>query len=1050
MNNDHPDTTKFRTAQAVPSRVIRLVWEAVRGRRAQALTVLVLTGLAVGIATAAPWYVFASGEHLTEQYLADATPAQRILHLTGVRGTADAAGHREVPAAEIVKVGEQAIGTDHDPAVISLSYQGSAFFESSAKGWMLYRDGMCEHVVVEGACPARPGETMISRDLGTRFKIGLGSRIVMKVEGSPSAADLRITGFYRPADSGDLWWSEVWDHGSDVLDPFFVTADTIRALPQGLPRTTVDLVLRPGAYTDGLAGRVRGLKSPSDWQLGGHTSAGEIPGLIGDSMSQVSAGVVAATGRFVLLAWFALLVVVRHTVSDRRPDLALVKLRGVRRWRMLVATTGQTVLVMLAGAAGGAVLGWGVVRLMIGPVVHEDLLHQSIVQSAMLFGGVLVAALALAWFSEIRSLRADVVQLLRSVPPRTRRRAVDLAELIAALLLALGIWQLSTVSFLRTGSATATLVPGLLAIAVGLLASRFVLWLAGAAGRLAMRGGRLAIALAGLAAKRRPTMRWVITLLVVAVAGLTTALGETVRASDAVDARAQQQLGAARVLTVSAKSRSDLRHAVDQADPTGTRAVAVSYLPVAVGFTKGLLAADLTRFGHVADWRAEYAPAPAAPPAPGSEPVTLADGPLTLAADLDKKAHPVGEVFTVRNGDAGPVGLDFEKPTVKVTLPIYFDASVVSGDGVKFTLTWGPLTPGEHAYEVPVSGCASGCRLTALTMWAKKDGVRVFPQWGTQVRLASLSQGGTPILTPAQLGERTRWSGAGLTTSLGLQIDGSPQGMTVTVPPFCIEGGGKGDCDLRIIQARPGLTAYTAGNIVRDGRNLGTQLDVRSGEKIPVDIAGSRPVLPRLGKTGALVDLRDFDDVVGPTLADERFEVWLADAGDDALVQRLRDAGLTVRTDRTTAQLRDHLQAQGPGAVRRYQLTVFALGVLIAAFAVALAAAVDRRTRADELIALRRQGLRRRIVRGVIFLDYGVPLGIAVVAGLAAAAVAAWLPLPAPSIFSDSWRVLAPPDGLSWPQFGLATAAVGAIMAATLILVARRLTGSALRAEARR
>jgi hypothetical protein len=53
-------------------------------------------------------------------------------------------------------------------------------------------------------------------------------------------------------------------------------------------------------------------------------------------------------------------------------------------------------------------------------------------------------------------------------------------------------------------------------------------------------------------------------------------------------------------------------------------------------------------------------------------------------------------------------------------------------------------------------------------------------------------------------------------------------------------------------------------------------------------------------------------------------------------------------------------------------------------------------------------------------------------------------------VFSDSWQVLPPPDGLSWTQFGLAGAVVGATMAATLMLVARRLSGSTLRAEARR
>jgi putative ABC transport system permease protein len=1029
--------------------VIRLVWEAVWGRRAQALTVLVLTALAVGIATAAPWYVFASGEHLTQQFMASATPAQRILHLTGERPAADAAGQREVAPQDLVRLAEKAIGPDHEPAITSLGVQGPAFFESSAKGWELARSDMCDHVVVEGACPTKPSETMISRDLGSRFRLGIGGRIVMKMDNGQDAADLRVTGFYRPSDPGDLWWAGIWDHDSRVLDPFFVTPETIRLLPQTFPATTVDIVLRPGAYTNGLSGRISALKGPADWTLGGSSSVGAIPGQVADSLEQVSAGVVASTGRFVLLAWFALLVVVRHTVSDRRPDLALVKLRGVRRWRMLLATTGQTVWVMLAGAIGGAALAWLAVRLLIGPVVQKDNLHQSIVQSAMLFGGVLLAALALAWFSEMRSLRTDVIELLRTVPPRVRRRAVDIVELLAALLLALGIWQLSTVDFLRGGSATAALIPGLLAIAVGLLASRFVLWLAGAAGRVAMRGGRLAIALAGLAAKRRPTMRWVITLLVVAVAGLTTTLGETVRADRAVTARSELQLGAARVLSVSAPSRGALLQAVRQADPAGTRAMAVSYLPVDVGFSKGLLAVDMARLSAVADWRPEYGPMPPAPATPPSVPIAIANGPMTLTAAFDGKGHGSGAAFTTEQRPDGNL-IRFLEPPKQITVPVFFDATLVSAIGTYAMVSWGPMTVGRHDYTATVSGCEKGCRLAYLALRAEHQATGDTPQWGTRVELASLSQGSHALITPAQFGERTQWSGMGLADSLGLQMSGTPQGMTVTVPPDCRSDANRGTCDLRILRARDPLKAYAAGNVQRNGRNLATELLVRSGDRTPIAIAGTAPVLPRLGGSGALVDLPDFDNVAGATLADERFEVWLAGPSDDALVQRLRDNGLTINSDRTQAQLRDDLQRQGPGAVRRFQLVVFALGVLIAAFAVALAAAVDRRTRASELIALRRQGLARRAVRSVVLLDYGVPLGIAVVAGLAAGAASAWLPLPAPAVFSDGWKVITPPDGLSWSQFGLAAAAVGVIMVATLILVARRLTGSALRPEARR
>ncbi|NUO61073.1 MAG: FtsX-like permease family protein [Hamadaea sp.] len=1028
--------------------MIRLLWDAVWGRRAQALTVGVLTALAVGTAAAAPWYVFASAEQLAARIVAGASTEQRMLHVSASARTADLPNGR-VPVDKVMKVVEKATGKDHTPPITGLRLTGPILRPGAgAKGALVARAGGCEHAVVEGACPAAAGQILISDGVARSLSLAVGDKFAMKIDNSSEVAELTVVGLYRPVRADDRYWSGVWDHDSRVIDPFLTAPVTFDRLPTARPMTTVDLELGLGAYTPGLGGRLSALDAgESSWTMDWVSSAGEVPGVINTVQNEMSAGIVAATGRFVLLAWFALLVVVRQTVGARRTDLALVKLRGVRRWRVWTATMGQTVGVMLGGAVLGAAAGYAWVRAVIGPVVWPDDLDLAMTQSAELFGGVLVAALALAWLSELRSLRSPVVELLRNVPPRVRGRAVDAAELVIVTLLAVGVWQLTTVEALRSGSVTATMVPALLAIAVGLLAARFVLWLSGRAGAAAMRSGRLTVAVAGLSARRRPTLRWVVTLLVVAVAGLTTAMGDMVRGEQAVTARAEQELGADRVLRVDGVSRKNLLDAVRDIDPAGTRGMAVSYFPSTVGFSPQLLAVDTARLAAVADWRPEYGALPRTPSGV-DDPIRVADGALRLTASFDRKVYALGDrtqPVKSENPDFPPFDQPVPPPT-EITGDVFAQVALVSATGTRTLARFGPLQEGRHDYQTTVSECAGGCRLMWLGLSAARDGSsQAAVSWGTRVSVHAVQQDGRALLDAARLGDRQHWTGSSNTRVLGPILDGSADGMTLTAPPGCDDPNhSRGTCEMRAYPAEPALAAVTTGLVGRNGRNNRAQLELSGTDPADVDISGSAAKLPRFPEDGAIVDLADFDRVVGVSVANEQLEVWLADAGDEAFVAALKQHGVNVQSSSTVDAARGALNRQGPAGVRRFQLGVFGLGVLISAVALLLLASVERRTRAGELAALRRQGLNARMVRRISLLGYAVPTTVAVVAGLAAAAATAWLPVPKPEVFSDGWKVLSPPDGLSTIPFALTALAAAALLAAVLVYAARRLARQAL------
>ncbi|WP_157545854.1 FtsX-like permease family protein [Hamadaea tsunoensis] len=1016
--------------------MIRLVWEALRGRRAQAATVFALTGLAVGTAAAAPWYVFATAEQLTGRYVADAPVAERVVHLRGERTSGDGpVDPHDVRARVDAIVGGHAgpvwAGRELTGKVINAG-TAAAGDDAPVPTRLLSRDGVCDQVVVQGACPAGPDQAMITTAFARERGMAVGDFLSFKPEDHQVLGRYRITGIYRPAADTDAYWAGVWAHPDTELDPVFTTAEGIAAVPSVTPVTIVDLWLTPGAYADGLGPRLRDSAGTADgWKLTVDTAVGEVPVRAAKAAGTVSAAVVGATGRFVLLAWFALLVVVRHTVTDRRHDLALVKLRGVRRWRTWTLTLGQAFATMLSGALAGTALGVAGVWLLVGPVRRPDDLALALPQSAALFGGVLAAALLLAWFSELRSLRSPVVELLRYVPPRARRRAADIAEIIVALLLGIAVWQLSAGN--RGGSVAATMVPALVAIAAGLIAARFVLWLAGAAGRGAMRTGSLAIALAGLTVRRRPTLRWVVTLIVVAVAGLATAAGEMMRADATARVRAEQQLGADRVLSVGAPSRSALLAAVRQADPDGRYAMAVSAFPHATGFSAGLIAVDSSRLANVAAWLPGYGPRPAAADAPDPG-VIVPDGPVTLDASFDPRTRPDG--LLMKPGENPSVLGTPIPPPSHVDADVYVRLDLVGPAGEPFSVAWGPLASGRETYAAKVEGCGGGCRFVDLALFTKHAGGFVQAPWGTQVVLHGLAAAGKPLFPAAAFTDRTAWSAPAATGAQALEIAATASGLALTVPPGC---GPRGACPLSVLRPAAPLAAVVAGPVGRSGRNATPVLKLSGSGGIPVEVAGRAPALPRVGADGALVDLAQLDAALPSTAPGEQMEVWLAAGAPNSLVDSLRQAGLQIRGERTVGAIQHGLLDQAPARIRQFQLGVFALGVLIAAVALLLAAGVERADRARELSALRVQGLRLREVRRSGILGYAVPAFIGIVGGMIAAAAVGWLPATSPPLFADDWKVLSPPSGATAAGLWLAAGAAAIVVAAALAYSARRL-----------
>jgi len=226
------------------------------------------------------------------------------------------------------------------------------------------------------------------------------------------------------------------------------------------------------------------------------------------------------------------------------------------------------------------------------------------------------------------------------------------------------------------------------------------------------------------------------------------------------------------------------------------------------------------------------------------------------------------------------------------------------------------------------------------------------------------------------------------------------------------------------------VPVVATGGLASDG-----SLESLDGSPVPATVVTPVAMLPRLGASGVLVDLEYLErtDLFAPRR--DQGEVWLGPAAPADAAERLRKAGLAVSgVTGVEASLRA-LGRQGTTLALQFHLAAALFGIALALGGLGLVATVDRRRRAEDLSALRRQGLSRRAVDQAALWGYLSIVLIAAVAGLLAAGVA-WLVsgdhLP---VFTDSLDAVRPPR---WPGATvlLPWAGAGAVMVVGSVVAA--------------
>jgi hypothetical protein len=504
----------------------------------------------------------------------------------------------------------------------------------------------------------------------------------------------------------------------------------------------------------------------------------------------------------------------------------------------------------------------------------------------------------------------------------------------------------------------------------------------------------------------------VFALLVVAVALLTTAVGGWSASANARDERSTHETGADRVLTVQARSRAHLLAAVRAADPTGRGAMAV--VRGQVGPAVVVLAVDSARLAAVTAWPDRYgAPGPAGVAAllrpPTAESIRVPDGAVTLAV--------------AASGGGGE--------------PVYVQVRLQTTGGAERLLRLGPVGAARGTIAGRAEGCgADGCRLVGFaTIGEDKSGRAARPSDGRQVTIFGLDGATGPILSGPELADVARWrAGVGIRTA-GPRIGTDAGGLSVTATDPS-QAGMEPSTEVYAVDAPVPLPIVRTGDPPRI-ESGDRRLALFGGALVPVRWEAATRTMPRVPGIGYLVDLEYADRVADGSGLGDVPQVWVAAGAPADLAQRLTDQGLTIVDDETTASVADRLDREGPPAALRFQVVAGLIGLLLAAGAFTVVAAVERPERATELSALRVQGLPPAITRSVAYGGYAGLAVAAVVLGVAASVLAQAVtrrPIP---LFVDGWRVL-PVDIGPQPLPALVALVVAVLVAGAVGVVAAR------------
>jgi putative ABC transport system permease protein len=1003
---------------------------ALRGlvhRRGSTLLILAVALVAAAAAATGPTYYAAAKTSILHDSLHSGGVLNRGVEFTSTGALSGLAAtlRGEAGGALSAGLGPRAVGRLFAPPISDL--EGTGVWSTSQTTIPVdWRAGICAHLQIRGSCPTAAGQVMASLPLARQYSLHLGERLSVG-----GWVPLTLTGIYRIPDvSQDYWFGRgptyfpmelglasdnaVTGASSAVLDALFTSRATMAAAPATAQGTGVlDYPLIMGHVTAAgvplLRSGVEAVVNSTQLQLDQVPVASGIPGIfatIEASWRTVLVPIWLITAQLVMVSWLLLFLAVTDAVEARGPEIVLARLRGRGRWRTLAFGLSEpaTLLVIalplgvLLSLAATAALG----SLLLRPGTAVSMSGTAWLAAAVVTAGGLIAVI----IAGRRTLRRPVVEQWR----RASRGATDRGWVVDAILLtgaAGGLLDLAVngeISSTRQ-STLSLLVPGLLGLAVAVVASRLLPLACRAAFPRTSRRGSVSTYLALRHIARRPG--GIRTTIVLATAFALAAFAVTAWSVNHNNNHllAYADVGAPTVLTVTTPPGKDLGAVVDRADPGGTKAAVVDKF---VSLTSGsagtvTLAVDPQRFAHVAFWPSGFSAKPLRalaakldPPAPA--PVLVTGNAMRITVNVSHLSQPGEQLYANVTTGASPVSLG--------TLPTHGTVTLTGG----------------------LTGCP--CVLQSFYLQPAAQNIHLAAPVTGQVTFAGLAdrgRGGWTSARPGLFTSAVAWM-SGDSFSPPDVLQATAAGLSWT---FDSTSARKAAPTLISVNRPYPMPALAPAGMIGGRGSLfqGVGLD---GGSLPVRIVAPVAAVPGAPANGFVVDRHYAELAAGQNMPQAQQQVWLAAGAQRLIEPRLAAAGVQVTSVASAAATAAALGRQGPALASVLFLADAAAAALLAAGAAILGLYLSARRRRYEYAALTASGVSHRALRRAVLLELAVVLGYGTVVGIATGLAAAAMALRAVPEFVTNPS--APP--LSYvPAIGMLAALLG-IAVALLVVVA--------------
>lgn len=1017
------------------------MWAAIRYRRAQAAVLMVLAALITVCGVFAALYERGLEQALLHTALDRAAPAELALTVSAGRTAAFAQTvpsnlEANVPAQARALYGEP-VGMITNPVDI---VPRDGLKPSPAD--IISRTDVCKHLrITVGECPDAPDEVLVSAKDLAAWKWTLGQKLgpgrAPDGPGAPEAPPLVVVGAYEVLPDPAYWMRTQIDGKSGTLINIgleqvpaldtLVTDESTFTKEWNDAGMTLTFPLRRNLIAlDTLDQVTAALNAKSTRQAGQGVSdatiTSQLPGVIdGIRIGQQRVRVIVPLlmAQLGLLAAAILLLVAQAAVEQRRPEMALARLRGRSRdsaGRLVMAELGLTV-------ALGVPLGFGV-ALGLNELVRRTVLPAGVPFEIPLLALVGAAAAAVVcalaiWLAARPVRRLAVSALLRRVAP-PRGRALGIVDILAVALAAFGLVGLSTGSL---NGPLALITPTLIALAAGLVASRLAVPLAGASGRANLKRGRIAPALTAFGLERRPAMRKVVTILSVAVALTVFAANALVVADRNWTARAQMETGAPAVLDTDADNPVQFARAVKELDPSGAKATPVAVVRRTDSGSAATLAVMGSQWQRVAFRSPEGLRLGGLTP-PATQPVQLRGNRVTGTVSWKMSSVPA-DSYVLPPGQSGFPNKPGEVPADLTRTDLILVITTPAGQRLNRLLMQVPSTgTGSLRLDAPLL-CPDGCRLDGLQL-RKSDltrevagslSIKGFGVDGTSLKVSSPDHWNQqPPQSRAPEDKLAQTSGDNDTLTLELSSQGGPLDLTHADVPTVV----------------PGLLA---GPVPPGGDASAFPASGLNGAPITVGAEQRPGSLPVVGAKGVLIDYETLARIGGTVPGSGTLSVWLKDpsaAERSRVTAALAEQGITVTNHRTFADAKEKLDQSASAWGLRLAAFTGAMAVLLAAIVIIVMAVTGWRVVARDLAALHLAGVPLRDLRRSLVREQVLVVLAGAVVGAVCGAVSSWIAMPLVPLF-DSEATPVPAVDLVPSLAAVAGSAVAAALVVAVI-----------------